>query len=157
RSVLRCARQRLFPARRPLSDAEEHTEKGAVVEPAKGFRPVAINIGVKDLEEAIRFYEEVFGTKFEVDESEGRPVHARLRFGEGDSFFLFNMRKRGTDDPHRDHTSAFGFVVDDLEAAHRRAVAAGAREHFEPVDQEGLPRHSRFEDPSGNRIVLWQR
>jgi len=122
----------------------------------RGFRPVAINVGVKDIEEAIRFYEDVFGTTFEVEESSGRPVHARLQFGEDDSFFLFNMRERGPNEPHRDHTSAFGFVVDDLEAAHRRAVAAGAREHFGPVDEEGFPRHSRFEDPSGNRVVLWQ-
>ncbi len=108
---------------------------------------------MKNLADAIRFYEEVFGVKFETGESSGRPVHARLRFGDDDSF---NIRERGADEPHRDHISAFGFVVDDLEAAHRRAVAAGAKQHFAPMDQEGLPGHSRFEDPSGNRIVLWQ-
>jgi predicted enzyme related to lactoylglutathione lyase len=37
-----------------------------------------------------------------------------------------------------------------------RALAAGAIEHFPPRDEPGLPRHSRFADPSGNRIVLWQ-
>jgi len=126
------------------------------VEPVKGFRPVAINVGVRNLEEAVAFYEAAFGTTFEVREVGGRPVHARLQFGEGGSFFLFNLRERGADDPHRDHISAFRFVVDDLERTHERAIAAGARQHFGPVDQEGVPRHSRFEDPSGNRIVLWQ-
>ena len=126
------------------------------MQPAKGCRPVAINVGVRDLAEAIAFYEDVFGVSFETDEVDGRPVHARLQFGHDESFFLFNMRERGADDPHRDHISAFGFVVDDLDAAHRRAVAAGAGEHFAPMDAEGLPRHSRFEDPSGNRVVLWQ-
>ena len=121
-----------------------------------GFRPVAINVGVRSIEEAIEFYEAVFGAKFEVGQSDGRPVHARWQFGEGDSFFLFNIRERGTDEPHREHISAFGFVVEDLGATHRRAVAAGARQHFPPMAQEGLPRHSRFEDPSGNRIILWQ-
>lgn len=72
------------------------------MEAVTGFRPVAINVGVRDLEEAITFYEAVF----EVSES--------------------------------------------------RAVAAGAKEHFPPVEEPGLPRHSRFADPSGNRVVLWQ-
>ena len=120
------------------------------------FRPVAINVGVRDLDEAITFYEAVFGARLEVCESGGRPVHARWQFGEGDSFFLFNVRRRDGDDPHRDHVSAFGFSVPDLDGAHARAVAAGAREHFAPLEEPGLPRHSRFEDPSGNRVVLWE-
>jgi PhnB protein len=127
------------------------------VQPVEGFRPVAINVGVKNLEEAIAFYEAAFEVTFDTERAGGRTVHARLVFGSDDSFFLFNMRQRGMDDPHRDHISAFGFVVDDLEAAHSRAVRAGAREHVAPTDTEGLPRHSRFEDPSGNRIVLWQK
>ena len=127
------------------------------MQPVEGCRPVAINVGVKNLDEAIEFYEAVFGVRFETDESEGRPVHARLMFGQDDSFFLFNMRERASDDPHRDHITAFGFVVDDLEAAHARAVQAGAAEHFAPMDGKGMPRHSRVEDPSGNRIVLWQK
>jgi predicted enzyme related to lactoylglutathione lyase len=127
------------------------------MEPVREFRPVAINVGVRDLEEAIDFYEGVFGAKLEVGMSGGRPVRARWRFGEGGSFFLFNLRERGTDEPHREHISAFGFSVQDVDATHARAVAAGARPHFAPIDdEEGLPRHSRLEDPSGNRIVLWQ-
>jgi predicted enzyme related to lactoylglutathione lyase len=126
------------------------------VEAVTGFRPVAINVGVRDLEEAITFYEAVFEAKFEVSESRGRPVGARWCFGEGDTFFLFNLRRRDADDPHRDHVSAFGFNVSDLHATHARAVAAGAKEHFPPAEEPGLPRHSRFADPSGNRVVLWQ-
>ncbi len=122
----------------------------------EGFRPVAINVGVKNMEEAIKFYEDLFGVKLETHRSDGRPSHARVRFGDDDSFFLFNIGERGLDDPHRDHVSAFGFGVDDLEAAYSRALAAGAKGHVAPVDWPGLPRHARFEDPSGNRIVLWQ-
>jgi predicted enzyme related to lactoylglutathione lyase len=136
--------------------AEAHSKRSPM-QPVEGCRPVAINVGVKNLDEAIEFYEAVFGVRFETDESEGRPVHARLVFGQDDSFFLFNMRERASDDPHRDHITAFGFVVDDLEGAHTRAVQAGAVEHFGPMDGGGMPRHSRFEDPSGNRIVLWQK
>ena len=126
------------------------------MEPVEGFRPVAINIGVRDIEEAIGFYEGSFGAPLDTSESGGRPVHARWQFGAGDSFFVFNIRERAPEEAHREHVSAFGFVVDDLDTAHARTLAAGAREHFAPMDQEGLPRHSRIEDPSGNRIVLWQ-
>ena len=126
------------------------------MEAIRGVRPVAINVGVRNLDEAVRFYEALFAAPMETRESSGRPVHAHARFGDGDSFFLFNIRERGSDDPHRHHVSAFGFNVDDLEAVHRRAIAAGGREHFPPIDEPGLPCHSRIEDPSGNRIVLWQ-
>ena len=118
-----------------------------------GFRPVAINVGVRDLEEAIRFYEAVFQSPMEVSASRD---HARWAFGEGESFFLFNLRRRDPHDPHRDHASAFGFAVGDLDAAHARAVAAGGVEHFPPMEEAGMPRHSRFADPSGNRVVLWE-
>lgn len=120
---------------------------------ASGFRPVAINVGVRDLEEAITFYEAVFGVPLDVSSARD---HARWAFGEGDSFFLFNLRRRDAGEVHRDHTSAFGFNVSDLDATHARAVAAGAGAHFPPVEEEGLPRHSRFQDPSGNRVVLWE-
>ena len=126
------------------------------MEAVTGFRPVAINVGVRDLDEAITFYEAVFEATFEVSESRGRPVHARWRFGDGDSFFLFNLRRRDAGEPHRDHVSAFGFSVSDLDGTHARAVAAGARDHFPPAEEVGLPPHSRFQDPSGNRVVLWQ-
>lgn len=50
------------------------------------FRPVAINVGVRDVEEAIRFYEAVFGVPLDVSPARD---HARWTFGEGDSYFLF--------------------------------------------------------------------
>jgi uncharacterized glyoxalase superfamily protein PhnB len=60
-----------------------------------GFRPVAINVGVKNIEEATEFYESMFGT----NEAEGRPVHARLRFGDDDSLAVRDPTyERGTDD-----------------------------------------------------------
>jgi predicted enzyme related to lactoylglutathione lyase len=123
------------------------------VKAVTGFRPVAINVGVRNLNEAVQFYEAVFGEPMEVSSAGD---HARWVFGEGDSFFLFNLRRRDAGDSHRDHASAFGFNVSDLDAAHARAIAAGAVEHFPPMEEPGLPRHSRFEDPSGNRIVLWE-
>lgn len=122
-----------------------------------GTRPAAINVGVRNLDEAIKFYEAVFEVTFKSTPE--NPNGAQLFFGTpGDpSFFIFNIRERDDSEAHSSHTSAFGFSVDDLGATHRRALAAGANEHFPPTESHGgMPRHSRIEDPSGNRIVVWQ-
>src|SRR5262245_25978942 len=76
---------------RHVARVERYIERGIHMESVSGFRPVAINVGVQDLSEAIAFYESVFGATFELDS--GQPRHARLRFGAGDSFFLFNLRE----------------------------------------------------------------
>ena len=122
-----------------------------------GTRPVALNVGVRNLDEAIKFYESVFEVSFKSNPED--PKGAQLFFGSpGDaSFFIFNIRERDPGEPHFDHTSAFGFSVDDLKATHQRALNTGAKEHFAPTESHGgMPSHSRIEDPSGNRIVVWQ-
>ena len=69
------------------------------MDPVEGFRPVAINIGVRDMQEAIEFYEASFGAKLETTESGGRPVHARWQFGAGDSFFFSTSASGGRRNP----------------------------------------------------------
>ena len=76
--------------------------------------------------------------------------------GQGDAIGFFNIRVRSTDESHYGHTSAFGLGVVGLDEAHQRALAAGANEHYPPTDGENMPRHSRFADPVGNRVVLWE-
>jgi predicted enzyme related to lactoylglutathione lyase len=69
-----------------------------------------------------------------------------------DSFFLLNISQ--ADDDLR--PSSFGFLVDDLEAFHRRGLAAGAREVAAPQHMPGMPRSSCLQDPSGNTLNLYQ-
>lgn len=118
-------------------------------------RLVALNLGARSAEElavATKFWEALFGSEFE-DWGQGS---SQMRVGSGDEFFLFNLRVREPDEPQYGHGAAFGLGVRDVDEFHRRALEAGATEHFAPVDVEGMPRHSRFEDPIGNRVVLWQ-
>lgn len=120
-----------------------------------GVRLVALNLGVTSPERlavATRFWSAVFGADFE-DWGQGS---LQLRLGDGEDFYLLNFRVRGSEEPQFGHTSAFGLLVDDLDDFHRRAIAAGANEDHPPTDAEGMPRHSRIEDPVGNRVVLWQ-
>lgn len=50
-----------------------------------------------------------------------------------------------------DGATRFGLLVEDLDAAHRRALDAGAAEYYPPVDKPWKPRSSCVVDPSDNR------
>jgi predicted enzyme related to lactoylglutathione lyase len=119
-----------------------------------GVRLAALNLGVtseEELEVATRFWSAVFGQGFEDWGGPG----PQILLGE-DPCYRFNFRVRGPAESQYGHAAAFGLCVQDVDEFHRRALAAGARERYAPVDAEGMPRHSLFEDPVGNRVVLWQ-
>lgn len=122
---------------------------------AADFRLATINIGV-DSEAALviacAFWGEVLGTQLEDWGGASRQVV----LGHGDAVGFLNIRVRSTDEPHYGHRSAFGLGVVGLDEAHQRALAAGATEHYPPTDAEKMPRHSRFADPVGNHVVLWE-
>ncbi len=142
-------------SREKASIVERYERKGIALRGVAGARLVALNLGVTSPDElgtATRFWSTVFGGDFE-DWGQGS---LQIRLGDGDDFYLFNFRIRGAEEPQYGHTSAFGLLVDDVDDFHLRALTAGAKEHFPPTDRQGMPRHSRFEDPIGNRIVLWQ-
>ncbi len=117
-----------------------------------------VNIDVDDLEEAIRFYREAFGLTI------GR------RFGSGGAEMLgssapiYLLAKP----PGSVATAATGqvrdygrhwtpvhldFVVDDIEAAARRAVAAGATQEA-PAKTSNWGRLALMADPFGNGFCL---
>jgi predicted enzyme related to lactoylglutathione lyase len=119
------------------------------------FRLVGVNIGVDSadaLEVACAFWGEVLGVALDDWGSGSRQVVV----GEGDAVGFLNIRVRAADEPQYGHRSAFGLGVVGLDEAHQRAIAAGATEQYPPTDGENMPRHSRFADPVGNRVVLWE-
>lgn len=122
-----------------------------------GCRIVEINIGVNDLEEARRFYESVFAVELTQERHGDGPLHLFAAFGSwpSDRFFLLNLIDAERD-PYRSGRADFGFLVDDLDAAHQRAIDAGATEISPPADWPGMPRGSTIVDPSGNLIKLYQ-
>jgi DNA-binding transcriptional MerR regulator len=123
---------------------------------AAGVRFAALNLGVKsqaELDTAREFWGSLLGAELE-DWGLGSK---QMRVGRDEQFFMFNIRVRSEDEPHYGHAAAFGLSVDDLDDFHRRALAAGAKEHYSPTDSDVMPRHSRFEDPVGNRVVVFQQ
>jgi DNA-binding transcriptional MerR regulator len=165
RGLLMDHRERLAQREHELTQQIEaldaYIEKGVnVTTEMKGSRLVMVNVAVKDLAEARRFYEGVFGMTFEEETHEGETgKHLQSHFGTwpSESFFLMQVFEvGGSDYEHLAGTSNLGFLVDDLDAAYKRALAAGAKDVHPPKDMPGMPRVAQIEDPSGNDIGLYQ-
>jgi DNA-binding transcriptional MerR regulator len=124
--------------------------------PLSGCRPVQIKIAVDDTPAAIDFYRSAFDLRYEVTRRADEEDHSSFLFGEygQDDFFLLHLIDRT--DTDRPGPATFGLLVDDLDARHSRALAAGGTEVAAPRDLTGMPRCSAVKDPSGNWIWLYQ-
>ena len=115
----------------------------------QSIRPVQIRIKVADVQMAATFYTTAFDVVFNEDISS-------LQFGtyRSERFFLITLETCAqTPDAGGSH---FGLLVDDVDAAHERALKAGAAEVQPPTDFAWKPRTSCVRDPSGNLIDLSQ-
>jgi DNA-binding transcriptional MerR regulator len=153
RSALSAHRDRLVTTVRQLSQrvvaVDEFLAKGTPMPALQSIRPVQIRIKVRDMQEAADFYTAAFDVVF-------NDAISSLQFGtyRSDRFFLITLE-------HGDGASAgagvrFGLLVDDVDAAHDRALAAGATEVHPPEDFAWKPRTSCVRDLSGNCIDLSQ-
>jgi len=99
---------------------------------------------------AIAFLERAFGfERVSVHEEPGGVVgHAELRYGPS-MLMLGSVREGSTQEPG---TSALYVVVEDPDAHHEHAVAAGAEVVMALVDQDYGSREYAARDPEGN---LW--
>jgi predicted enzyme related to lactoylglutathione lyase len=163
RGVLIQHRERLERERGHLStridDVTDFLERGLTMPIIQtGCRPVLLQLAVEDRDTAIAFYQKAFGWPFDVIRRTADGDYSSFMFGKygQDSFFFLLIL---SDDPERcDHPgpTTVGFLVEDLAAAHSRAVTAGATETVAPHAPEGMPRCSAVRDPSGNWIWLYQ-
>ncbi len=140
-----------------IADVDRFLEKGIAMPTVQsGTRPVQIRLAVDDPSAAVEFYQEAFGLRYEVARRTRTGDHSTFMFGEygRDDFFLLWLL--GPDRCDRPGPARFSLLVEDLDACHARALAAGATEVAAPFDAEGMPRSSAVQDPSGNRIGLAQ-
>ena len=161
-AILRAHRDRLETRSRTLTDiidtVDDYIENGVRMQTATPpCRVVEVNLGVDDVEATRRFYEATFGLEFTEDRHEDGFVHLLAAFGSwpSDEFFLLNIGD-GADDPFRAGRANFGLLVDDLDAVHKRALAAGGTEIAAPHDASGMPRCSAVVDPGNNLLNLYQ-
>ncbi|MFT4165851.1 MAG: MerR family transcriptional regulator [Microlunatus sp.] len=123
---------------------------------ATTITPVQIRLGVSDKARAELFYGEAFGLVPRVVRHTRDQDDRAYQFGDYGQpgfFLLFLVDESDFDRPG---SSTIGFLVPDLDGAHRRAVQAGGAEAVAPVDQEDKPRSSAVTDPDGNWIWLHQ-
>jgi DNA-binding transcriptional MerR regulator len=161
-TVLRVHRVRLEERSRALTQVietlDDYIENGVRMQHAKPpCRVAEINLGVDNVDAARQFYEATFGLEFSEEQHDDGFVHLLAAFGSwpSDEFFLLNIHD-GADDPFRAGRANFGFLVDDLDAVHKRAIAAGGTEVAAPHDASGMPRCSAVVDPSNNLLNLYQ-
>jgi predicted RNase H-like nuclease/predicted enzyme related to lactoylglutathione lyase len=113
-------------------------------------RLVFVALRVRDVERSTAFYRRAFGVEFH----EGQPPqrHAEVSWREG-AYLHFALFPADDDFTANAHV---GFHVDDIGAAHTRAVAAGAEVVAEPRDEQ-WGRTSAYRDLEGNLVTLTQR
>jgi DNA-binding transcriptional MerR regulator len=139
-----------------ITTVDQYIEQGVAMPDLKTPRIVGLTINVTDLSQAIAFYEAAFDATWNEDISS-------FVFGTwpSDEFFLLSVTHDLDTIGHGEHhgptgTTRFGLLVADVDAAHRKALDAGATERFAPYDKPWKPRTSHVTDPSGNWIDLTQ-
>lgn len=116
-------------------------------------RLMGVTLAVPDIDSAAQFYERVFGIGFEAEVHPGGPRHMHACGGtwKPQEFFLFTLWPANV----HPHTGTIDFTVDDVDAAWRRALEAGATAVAEPYDSGEYPRHASFTDPFGNHVNVY--
>jgi predicted enzyme related to lactoylglutathione lyase len=121
-------------------------------------RLIAIVLTVSDLDRAIACYSDGFGLDLHVDDHAGDDSwtsgrHAATSWVDG-AFMHFALHQ--SKDGPTTAGAQIAFRVDDLDAAHDRAVVAGVEVVHGPKPQP-WGRSARYRDPDGNVIELTQR
>ena len=114
---------------------------------------VFASLRYRDARGAIEFLERAFGFELiDSHEDGGRIAHAEMRWGES-TIMLGEETDEGIErfGPHAGQAWLY-VSVDDADAHHDRAVAAGARVTYELTDQDYGSRDYSAVDPEGN---LW--
>ena len=121
-------------------------------------RLVTVVLTVADLNDSVRLFTEGFGLDLHVDDHHGDEAwisgrHAATSWTDGDfiHFALYETRDGSTS-----RGAQVAFRVDDLDAAHQRAVAAGASVLHPPTPQP-WGRSARYADMDGHVIELTQQ
>jgi PhnB protein len=108
--------------------------------------------------EAIAFYEKAFGAVelFRLVEPSGRVGHAEIRLGETTVMLSDEFPEYGIRGPLSLGGTTFGMHlhVDNADAAHVRALEAGATEVMAPQDQFYGERAAKVRDPFGHEWLL---
>lgn len=116
--------------------------------PRKGFRRLTPYLVVEGPGEFVNFLKQAFGAEEVLRMAGGSGgMHVEVRIG--DSIVMMGGGAGVAPVP-----AAIHLYVHDADAVYRRALAAGARSMYEPVDQDYGDREAAVEDSSGNHWYI---
>ena len=105
--------------------------------------------------DAIDFYKEVFGARerMRIPAPENKVGHAELEIGRALLMLADEFEERAIRGPRHFGGSPviLNLYLEDVDAAFKTALAAGAKEISPPEDQYYGDRSAQFEDPFGHR------
>ncbi len=123
-----------------------------------GYHSVTPHLVVKNTRESIEFYKKAFGAE-EVDVRtgpDGKVIHAEMKIGDSPVMLNDEYPEYGALSPAGLKGSAvtMHLWVQDVDAAFKRAVDAGAEVSFPLADQFWGDRYGVVTDPSGHKWSL---
>lgn len=116
-----------------------------------GHTTITATITLSDASRAIEFYKRAFGAT-EVGRflgPDGRIMHAEIQIG--NAYLMLNDEVMGMRSPqsYGGSPTSFFLYFEDADAAHKKAVAAGAKEKMPVTDMFWGDRMGHIEDPFG--------
>ena len=126
----------------------------------KGYHTVTPSLVVAGAARAIDFYKKALGAEeiMRFPGPDGKIMHAEIRVGDSVIMLMDEMPEQGGKGPKSFGGTPVGFFVygDNVDAAWKRAVDAGAKEIMPLIDQFWGDRSGCLEDPFGHKWWLAQ-
>jgi PhnB protein len=126
----------------------------------KGYHTVTPSIMVAGAAKAIDFYKKAFGAEelMRFPGPDGRIMHAEIKIGDSVVMMGDEMPEHGAKSPKSFGGTPVSFFIygDNVNAAWKRAIDAGAKEIMPLIDQFWGDRAGCLEDPFGHQWWLAQ-
>lgn len=119
----------------------------------QGYTTVTPSITLNDAPKAIEFYKKAFGAteRMRMPGPDGKIMHAEIQIGT--AIIMLNDEVMGSRSAKTQGGSPISFFLyfEDVDGAHKKAIAAGGKELMPPADMFWGDRMSQVEDPFGYR------
>ena len=123
-----------------------------------GFRTITPALVIKEAAEAIEFYKKAFGAEVVMNLTgpQNSIVHAEIKIGNSIIMISGEWPGHHVQSPGTvgGTTTTLHVYTDDVDASHKRAVEAGAKENMPPADMFWGDRYSSVSDPYGHSWSL---
>jgi PhnB protein len=123
----------------------------------EGYHTVTPYLVVRDGARAIEFYKKAFGAQelFRMPGPDGKIAHAELQIGSSRIMLGTESPQTGAKSPETLKGTPVGIFLylEDVDAAYKRAIEAGAKEQQAPQDMFWGDRYGKVADPFGHE---WQ-